>query len=327
MQRAVIGRSLPPVSVGWAVAFTLLLVLLAWYRPRAICSPNAATEPPAGQEDPVTVEAALAAWQEMWKDLEAEGVDALDPGLNVPGAQYAGDTCGMRYRRLYRDVTPAARERLVIAAFANDPRVKQRVLEPLLASPSESTRGRAAVELARVALRNNAPGQADAALDETIGLGMPEVCEADVHYLRGRAALHRGEMDAALDALTMATDRDRGYWNAWRDQVPILVHALHETPQRTSDCLNRTRRLIEILGLLPQLANDTGQFGKLALSMERLGAHSSSTLLAAGVMWRWAGQVAHGRSVLVRALNTPPRLPPTCEREIRARIVRELEDA
>ncbi len=316
-----------PVSVGWASALVLVLGLLALYRPQAICMTNAATEQPAVQEDPAAIEPALQAWQEMWKELEAEGVDALDPGLNVPGAQFAGDTCGMRYRRLYREIAPAARERLIIAAFANDPQVKQRILEPLLAAPNEPLRVRAAVESARIALRHDEPEQAEAALDKAMGLSVPEACEADVHYLRGRVALRRGEMDAALAALTVATTRDRGFWNAWRDQLPILVHALHEVPQRTSDCLNRTRRLIEILGLLPQLANDVRQFGKLALLMERLGARSSATLLAAGLMWQWAGQDAHGRSVLIRAMNAPHRLPAACEREIRSRIVGELEDA
>ena len=319
--------SLRQVTVAWAAALALLLGLMAFYRPQAQCMPAPPPDPDVECEGPGECQTEVQAWQKMWRELEAKGVDALDPGVNVAGAQYAGDTCGMRYRRLYGGVPSETRERMVIAAFANDPRIKRELLEPLLASPDPKIKARAAVELARVALREDDPDGADAALDEVAGLVLPPACEADMHYLRGRVALRRGEMHAALEALAVATERDSGFWNAWRDQVPILVHALHESPQRTTDCLYRTRRLIEILGLLPQLANDVRQFGKLALMLDRLGAHSSATLLASGLMWQWAGQAVHGRSVLQRAQDAPQRLPAACEREIRARIASGLEDA
>ena len=312
----------------WIAALAVLVGLMAFYRPQAVCMPTATpADPVDGQEDPAAIEVAVRAWQEMWTELDAEGVDALDPGVNVAGAQYAGDTCGMRYRRLYRGVDRETRERMVIASFANDPGVKRQVLEPLLASPDPAIQARVAVELARVALRQKDTDRAEAALDEVAGLSLPPACEADVHYLRGRAALHRGEMPAALEALAAATERDRGFWNAWRDQVPILVHALHESSQRTADCLQRTRRLIEILGLLPQLANDAGQFGKLALMLDRMDAHNSATLLASALMWQWAGQEAHGRSVLQRAMDAPTLLPAACEREIRWRVAHAMENA
>ena len=327
MAGAVDRRSLQPVTAAWLAALAVLLGLLAFHRPQAVCVAPPPADLGAEQEDPEAVEAAVEAWQEMWKELETEGVDALDPGVDIAGAQYAGDTCGMRYRRLYRGVAPETRERLVIAAFANDPGLKRQVLEPLLASRDPQIKARAAVELARVALRQGDPGLAEAALGEVAGLELAPACEADVHFLRGRIALRRGDTVSALAALSAATAQDRGYWNAWRDQIPLLVHALHETPQRTTDCLHRTRRLIEILGLLPQLANDVGQFGKLALLLERLGARSSATLLASGLMWQWAGQDAHGRSVLIRAMDAPALLPAVCEREIRSRIAGALDDA
>ena len=105
------------------------------------------------------------------------------------------------------------------------------------------------------------------------------------------------------------------------------MRVLHESPQRTAECLHGSRRLIEILGLVPQLANDVSQFGKLALSLDRMGAHSSATLLASGLMWQWAGQEAHGRRVLERAMDAPALLPAACEREVRARIADRLDDA
>ena len=325
--RAIDSGPFLSASAGWGVALVLLLGLLATYRPQAVCIPTTSAQLAAAAENPAAVEAAVQAWQEMWEEIEARGVDAFDPGLEIAGAQYAGDTCGMRYRRLYRAVDPEARERLVIAAFANDPRWKQRALEPLLASPDEPIRARAAVEMARAALRSGEFGLAEAALEQALGLDIPEACAADVLYLRGRIALHRGEMDAALEALTVATTRDPGYWNAWRDQLPLLVHALHERPQSTSECLDHARRLIEVLGLLPQLANDVRQFGKLALLVERLGARNAATLLASGLAWQWAGQRAHGHAVLVRAMNAPRQLPVPCELEIRSRLAGVLEVA
>ena len=216
---------------------------------------------------------------------------------------------------------------MVIAAFANDPQVKRQVLEPLLTSPHPPIRGRAAVELARVALREGDPDAAQAALDAAAGLALAPACEADVHYLRGRVALHRGETQAALDALATATGAGPRLLDAWRDQVPLLVGVLHESPRRTTDCLRHARRLIEILGLLPQLANDAGQFGKLALMLDRLGSHSSATLLASALMCNGPDRTPMAGAVLQRAMRTPVLLPAACEREIRARIAIGLEDA
>lgn len=317
-----------PISAAWTVALALLIGLMAFYRPQAVCmAASTPVEPIAEQEDPAAVEDAVEAWEKMWAEIEAEGVDALDPGVSVAGAQYAGDTCGMRYRRLYRKVASQDRERMIIAAFANDPQLVRLVLEPVLASPDSGIKARAAVELARVALREEDADRAAAALDQVTGLALPPACEADVRYLRGRVAQQRGDMDAALDALSAATELDRGFWNAWRDQIPLLVRVLHESPRRTAECLHHTRRLIEILGLLPQLADDASQFGKLALLLDRMGAHSSATLLASALMWQWAGQEAHGRRVLQRAMDAPALLPAACEREVRIRIADGLDDA
>ena len=320
--------SLRSTTAAWTTALVLLVGFMAFYRPQAVCmAAPTPVAPVAEQEDPAAVEAAVEAWATMWAEIETEGVDALDPGVSVAGAQYAGDTCGMRYRRLYRKVAPEDRERMIIASFANDPQLMRRVLEPVLASPEPGIRARAAVELARIALREEDADRAAVALDEVAGLALPPACEADVRYLRGRVAQQRGDTDAALDALGAATELDRGFWNAWRDQIPLLVRALHESPQRTAQCLHRSRRLIEILGLLPQLANDASQFGKLALLLDRTGAQSSATLLASALMWQWAGQEEHGRRVLQRAMDAPALLPAACEREVRIRIADGLADA
>lgn len=316
------------VSAGWLGGVLLLLALMTAYRPAAVCERGAADAAPTGQrEDPGEVRAALDAWREMWNDLTSEGVGALAPEVRVAGARYAGDTCGMRYRRLYRGVDRETRERLALAAFANDPDTKRRLLQPLLDSPDARIRGRAAVELARVALRRGDPDAAETALRESTGLDLPPACEADRHYLEGRVAVHRGDSVAALAAFAAATARDPGYWNAYRDRLPILVRALHEPGQGVAACLHRARNLIEVLGLLPQLAEDTRQFAKLALSLERLDARSSATLLAAGAAWRWAGQETHGHRVLARALDAPELLPAACEREMRTRIAIALEDS
>ena len=323
MTRQFAARASWVVSAAWFGGLALFLGLLAVHQPRVACLQDAASA--AGHEDAAAMQAELQAWEQLWAELEAEGVDALAPEARVPGARHAGDTCGMRYRRLYRGVDAGTRERLVIAAFANDPETKRRLLQPLLEASEAPVRARAAVELARVALRQGDPDAAESALRRSAGLDVPPACEADRRYLEGRIAVHRGDAAAALEAFAAASALDPGYWNAYRDRVPVLVRALHDPGQGAATCLRRARILIEILGLLPQLADDTRQFAKLALSLERLGGRSSATLLAAGLTWRWAGQETHGRGVLARGLDAPVLLPAACEREMRARIDRALE--
>ena len=322
------GMSSWVVSGAWIVGLASFLALMTAFRPEVACVRDAGSAAPASEEeDPAAVQAALEAWRRMWAELEAEGVDALAPDLRIAGARYAGDTCGMRYRRLYGGIDRETRERLVIAAFANDPETKQRLLSPLLGSPDVRIRARSSVELARVALRRGDPDAAEAALRRSAGLDLPAACAADLHYLEGRIAVHRGDAPAALDSFASATARDPGYWNAYRDQLPVLVRTLHEGDQGVAACLRHARNLIEVLGLLPQLAGDSRQFAKLARSLERLGARSSATLLASGMTWRWAGQESHGRAVLARAREAPRMLPAACEREVRTRIAIALEDS
>ena len=323
MTREFAGPSAWMISAVWLGGLALFIGLLATYRPETVCLRDAT--PAAGPEDASEMQAELAAWEQLWTELAAEGVDALAPEVRIAGARYAGDTCGMRYRRLYRGVDSGARERLVIAAFANDPGAKRRLLQPLLEAPDAQIRARAAVELARVALRQGDPDEAEAALRRSREPDLPAVCEADRHYLAGRIAVQRGDAAAALGAFAAASALDPGYWNAYRDRLPVLVDALHEPDQGAAACLRHARNLIEVLGLLPQLADDTRQFARLALSLERLGARSSATLLASGMTWRWAGQAAYGRSVLLRAQAAPALLPAACEREVRARIAAALE--
>ena len=312
------------VSAAWFGGLALFLGLIAVHRPGTVCVQNAAASS-AGMENLAEVQAELAAWEELWADLEAEGVDALAPEVRIAGARYAGDTCGMRYRRLYRGIDGETRERLVIAAFANDPETKRALLRPLLNAPDAQIRARAATELTRVALRQGDAAAAESALSQGQGLGLPAACEADRHYLEGRIAVHRGQAAIALKAFEAASILDPGYWNAYRDSLPFLVGALHGYDLDAAACLRHARTLIEVLGLLPQLADDTRQFAKLARSLERLGARSSATLLASGLTWKWAGQDAYGRAVLTRGLQAPELLPAPCEREMRGRIAIELE--
>ncbi len=308
------------VNSAVLAGLVVFLGVMAVRHPMVACTQSA--------RETVEVQAELKAWERMWDGIESNGVDALDLDDDVPGARYAGDTCGMRYVRLYSRVEDETRKQLMIAAFSNDPETKKRILSALLDSTDPRIRGRTAIELARVSLHQGDAEEAEAALHASEGLKLHPACEADRHYLQGRIALIRREPTrAALDAFALANARDPGYWNAYREQLPLLVQSLHEPDQGAAACLRHARRLIEVLGLLPQLANDTRQFAKLALSLERLGARSSATLLASGLTWQWAGQEAYGRSVLARALQAPEVLPRVCEGEMRARIARELEAA
>ena len=128
MRRDIAGTAPWLASGAWLAGLALLLALIALHRPGVVCVQEAS----AGVENPAEVQAELAAWEELWAELDDKGVDALAPQVRIAGARYAGDTCGMRYRRLYRGVEAATRERLAIAAFANDAETKQGLLRPLL---------------------------------------------------------------------------------------------------------------------------------------------------------------------------------------------------
>ena len=311
------------VSIAWLGGMVFFLLVIALHQPEVICMRDGAS---TEAQECAETQAALAAWQEMWNALETEGIDALAPDPRAVGVRPAGDTCGMRYRRLFRGVEARTRERFVIAAFSNDWEAKQRLLRPLLESADARIRARATIELVRVALRRGDPDQAARVLRQHAASDLPAPCEADLHYLEGRIAVHRGNPAVALDAFATASMLDPGYWNAYRDRLPILVGVLHASDQSAARCLNHARALIETLGLLPQLADDSRQFAKLARAVEKLGARSSATLLASGMAWRWAGQETHGLKTLARALDTPALLPAACEREMRARITIALED-
>lgn len=307
----------------WVAGLAVFAGFMTVRTPEAVCTPSHAAT--AGG-DPERIQAELESWERMWTEIEVEGVKALDRREGpAAGAVYAGDTCGMRYRRLYPGVDPGVRDRLALAAFANDPDVKKRILESLSESPDARLRARVSTELARIALRRGDFAAAAAALDRTAVEELPAPCEADAHYLRGRIALGRGDSAAALDAFATAAARDPGFWNAHSDRIPLLVAALHEPGQAPAACMRRARRLVEAVGQLPQLADDTRQFAALALSLERLGARSSAALLATGLAWRWAGREERGRGILAKVSDAPDLLPVVCEREMRARAVLALE--
>ena len=309
-------------GAAWLAGLALFLGFMALRAPETVCAPG--KSPPDGG-DPARIRAELDSWERMWAEIEADGVKALDRRETVAGAFHAGDTCGMRYRGLYTGVDPGARDRLALAAFANDPEVKTRILESLPEPADARLRARVAAELARVALRRGDLAAAAAALDRTAGEDLPAPCEADAHYLRGRIALGRGDSPAALEAFAAAAARDPGFWNAHRDRIPLLVAALREPGQAPAACLRHARQLIEAVGQLPQLADDTRQFAALALSLERLGARSSATRLATGLTWRWAGRTERGRGILAGISDAPDTLPAVCERTMREHAVRALE--
>lgn len=317
----------PPLcfaALAWATGAALFYAAVTLLSPDSTCALPDAASAPAAADNSTDLATALEAWDKMWTAIEEDGAEAFDVDIERAGARYAGDTCGMRYRRLYRNVAPKDREQLAIAAFSNDPETKRRILEPLTGSPNPAVRGRAAIELARVELRQSKPGAAEAALIRAGRHDVPEPCEADRQYLFGRVALLRGDPETALDAFTNASVRDPGFWNAYRDRIPLLVRLLRETGRNSAVCLERARRLIETIGIMPQLADDTRQFAELALLLGESDFRSSATLLASGLSWVWAGDDSYGRGVLEQALHAPQTLPEACEQAIRRRAASAL---
>ena len=317
-----------PVSAAWLVGLALLVGMMTIRQPELVCTRDDGAvrgEPVAPPDDAGEWEKDLEAWEKMWGELESEGVRALAPELQIAGARYAGDTCGMRYRRLYGRVRAKDLESMVIAAFSDDADTKRALLLPLLDSQDERIRARAAVELARIGLRRRDLASAEAALEHAAGLDISDACGSDVRHLEGRIAVRRGDRRAGLAAFEAATELDPGHWNAYRDRLPVLLHSLDAGGLSAAACLRHARALIEVLGVLPQLADDANQFARLGLALERRSARSSASLLAAGMTWRWAGQEAYAQRTLARARDAPKLLPQACEHEIRKRIERELE--
>ena len=315
-----------PLAVAALGALGVLLLLVATGPPAVVCVCSEEMESyPASNGEAQDEAEAREQWQALWQAVAEEGVEALDPKVTTAGAMFAGDTCGMRYRRLYKAVPADAQARLIVAAFANDPASKERLLAPLADASDPAMRARVRVEIARVALRSGRPVDAQAALEGLDRLMIPPACRADVHFLRGRAAIQRGAPHNAVVEFEAATEIDRGFWNAYRDQVPLLVGLLHDSRQSSATCLRRARRLVEVLGALPQLARDTRQFAKLGRSLEQMGVRSSATLLAAGLVWHWTGQAELSRTTLLAAERSPRVLPRICEGEVRDQIRKQLE--
>ena len=273
-------------------------------------------------QDCVENDAAVAQWEALWTTIKTEGERSLAPGIEDRSLRAAGDTVFMRYRNLWHKVDHSVRQRFQMAALANDPQQKLKLLQPLIETDDPQVRFRALLEIARVQLRLRAFEQVDARARQALAIAdiAPRIA-ADAHFILGYAALEQHDLQRAEEELSKAVAYDPGFWDARQTQLLVLSRQLGRPRQRLADCLNRTRLLIENLGAMPVLAQSRTQFRDIAdrFGAQALPANPAFRLLA-GLGYLWAGDSGRARAVLSKAKQTHSTLPQQCEALIIARV-------
>lgn len=253
-------------------------------------------------------------WDALWQELEHDGVEALAVTVESPDLRPAGDTCGMRYRNLFRHAATTAHFKMRLAAFSNEPAQKLALLDELTLAEDAVTRFRAGVETARIALRKGEPAAALALIAALDVEGVPAACQADAHFVAASAAIQLDDLAAAEAALERAVDADAGFWNARRVQTEVLSRLLVQRRQDPAACLARTRRIIENLGALTSLANDLRQLRDLASNADRQWSRTNPALmLMATLGYRWAGDPERAEVARAAIVTNTGRLPQACE--------------
>lgn len=269
-------------------------------------------------------ENAVAQWQALWAAIEQRGEAALQPENLDPALRSAGDTIFMRYRNLWRDVDATTQHTFQMAALANTPADKLRLLQPLATASVAQVRLRALLEIARVHLRLRALTEARAVAQQA--LTIPDLAPkmvADFYFILGCVALEAHDFDAAEMALAQAVARDPGFWDARQTQLLVLSHQLSQPRPRVAACLNRTRLMIENLGALPTLAQDRTQFRDIAdrFADQPASVNPAFSLLS-GLGYLWAGDRDKARAAWREVRRGSGKLPRQCE----ALIVAKAEE-
>ena len=224
----------------------------------------------------------------------------------------------MRYPNLWTTVRPAVRHQFRVAAISSNPDHKRALLETLAQDDDVQVRFRALIEIARVALRSRAFGEAQRVARAALALaGIERRLRADASFVLGVAALERQELQSAEEALTQAVDRDRGdpgFWDARWAHLTVVSHQLERHRQRTADCLDRTRWLIEHLAVMPYLAQDRTQFRDIADAFTQSAARpNAASNLVVGLGYLWGGDRTRARTALAAAQQARGSLPQQCE--------------
>ena len=299
------------LDIGLLLAI-LLLVATAWSLSLGL-QPTAVASAPA---DCASGELAdeCERWDELWEQIDRAGLEALAVSVDAPDLRPAGDTCGMRYRDVFRHAPTAAHFKMRLAAFSNRPEQKAAILDEVTRSDDARVRFRAGVEQARVALRQGEPAAALAVVTALDSREVPAPCRADADFIEAYAALQLDDPHRAERLLAQTVATDPGFWNARRLQTEVLSRLLVAGTQDAAACLARTRRIIENLGAMASLANDLRQLRDLASEADRAGNRNNPALmLTASLGYRWAGDPERAEATLAAIMATSGRLPRACE--------------
>lgn len=272
-------------------------------------------------------EEARRRWQKFWERLEQPGPDLPEPPRLASSEtdrarRPAGDTAFMRYRDLWTTVRPTVRQQFRVAAISSNLDHKLTLLQILAQDDDAQVRFRALVEIARVSLRSRAFGEAERGARAALALaGIDRRLRADAYFVLGVAALEREALQSAEEALAQAVDHDPGFWDARWAHLTVVSRQLERPRQRTADCLDRTRWLIEHLGVMPQLAQDRTQFRDIADAFAQSAARPNAAIhLVVGLGYLWGGDHTRARTALAAAQQARGSLPRQCEALLLERV-------
>ncbi|MEZ5583644.1 MAG: tetratricopeptide repeat protein [Candidatus Competibacteraceae bacterium] len=310
----------PPDKLFMVV--TGLLIALVWLTLWSITHPRSHQSDCALDEECQSVQEAIARWEQLWQQIATDENNA-ETASSVPdkSLRAAGDTVFMRYRHLWVDVDRQTRHAFRLSALSNQLPQKIELLQPLLQAHDAQIRFRAWLEIARLQLRARDLKEAETAAREALGVAdIDPKLTVDAHFILAYTALEQRQFDVAEQALEQAVSLDSGFWDARQVQMWLLTRQLDNPRQTLSDCLDRTRLLIENLRIMPALGQNRVQFRDFA-DLFRTGAASgnAATHLLAGLGDLWAGDRDKARDQFLKVKQSRGRLPVRCAALIAAK--------
>lgn len=250
--------------------------------------------------------------------------ERMRPDTMGPTVLPAGDTAGMRYAGLWGRPPDAVRRQFQLAALANDPDLKRRLLEPLSRDRDPNVRLRAQVELAGIAMRLGDPELAlQHATAAPNGVTQPQML-ADIRFLEAMAWSALGQDEATLTLLRTAIDLDPLFWNARLELMGASLRRLADDQLTANDCQRHLASLLETIAVLPTLADNTRYFRQIADYLASGDAPPSAAAdYAAALAYAWTNDRARSLAALDRAAGALRELPRGCANVLLERLERD----
>ncbi len=233
-----------------------------------------------------------------------------------PDVEPSGDTCGTRRHGMYPNVPIRLARRFAVAAFAQDPDLRLRMLAVLREEVADRPRllHRAILEEVRTALRAGRLEFAAQRLVELESLDplVPPPCRADAEFYRGLVAARRQQTERALVFLRKAVELDPESFLARAALIQILHAQLGGPFPQARDCLTRAADFLDHLRGLYGLATDAPQLLELAETLAARRRRGATVELALAYAYAWGGATGEALSRAERVRDRVHELPPLC---------------